>query len=89
MASANDVTEATPSALTGGNAFTVTWDSSGATATAVPTPATTAIAPGAGVPHGAARLLITTGSPAGTPPSTRPRIAVVSRCPAIMSASTL
>jgi hypothetical protein len=24
--SANDVTEATPSALTGGNAFTVTWD---------------------------------------------------------------
>ena len=30
MVSASDVTEATPSALTGGNAFTVTWDSSGA-----------------------------------------------------------
>jgi peptidase A4-like protein len=26
MVSANDVTEATPSALTGGNAFSVTWD---------------------------------------------------------------
>jgi hypothetical protein len=34
MVSAGDVTEATPSALTGGNAFTVTWDSSGVTATA-------------------------------------------------------
>ena len=34
MVSASDVTEATPSALTGGNAFTVTWDSSGTTATA-------------------------------------------------------
>ena len=34
MVSANDVTEATPSALTGGNAFTVTWDSNGTTATA-------------------------------------------------------
>ena len=29
MASASDVIEATPSALTGGDAFTVTWDSSG------------------------------------------------------------
>jgi hypothetical protein len=26
MVSASNVTEATPSALTGGNAFTVTWD---------------------------------------------------------------
>ena len=26
MVSASDVTEATPSALTGGNAFTITWD---------------------------------------------------------------
>jgi hypothetical protein len=26
MVSASDVTEATPSALTGGSAFTVTWD---------------------------------------------------------------
>ena len=34
MVSASNVTEATPSALTGGNAFTVTWDSSGATAPA-------------------------------------------------------
>jgi len=40
------------------------------------------------VPYGAARLLITEGSPAGTPPSIRPRIAVVSRCSVIMSAST-
>jgi hypothetical protein len=29
MVSQNGVTEATPSALTGGNSFTVTWDSSG------------------------------------------------------------
>jgi hypothetical protein len=32
MVSAAGVTEATPSALTGGNAFSVTWDSSGASA---------------------------------------------------------
>ena len=43
MVSANDVTEATPSALTGGNAFTVTWDSNGTNATA-PAPADTAAA---------------------------------------------
>jgi hypothetical protein len=42
MVSAQGVTEATPSALSGGNAFTVTWDSTGTTA--VP-PATTATAP--------------------------------------------
>jgi Peptidase A4 family len=50
MVSAGDVTEATPSALTGGNAFTVTWDSSGATATAaaVPTSPATGPAPGSG-----------------------------------------
>ena len=29
LVSANNVTEATPSALTDGNAFTVTWDSNG------------------------------------------------------------
>ena len=29
MVSASNVTEATPSALTGGNAFTVTWDGNG------------------------------------------------------------
>jgi PPOX class probable F420-dependent enzyme len=40
MVSAGDVTEATPSALTGGNAFTVTWDSSGVTATATVTGST-------------------------------------------------
>jgi hypothetical protein len=41
MVSAGNVTEATPSALTGGNAFTVTWDSSGTAATAASTvPAT-------------------------------------------------
>jgi len=50
MVSASDVTEATPSALTGGNAFTVTWDSSGttATATAVPTSPAAGPAPGSG-----------------------------------------
>ena len=48
MVSANDVTEATPSALTGGSAFTVTWDSNGTTATAAPTPTGTATAPGTG-----------------------------------------
>ena len=51
MVSANDVTEATPSALTDGNAFTVTWDSSG-TATAASTPAATATAPSTGIPPG-------------------------------------
>ena len=48
MVSANEVTEATPSALTGGNAFTVTWDSSGTTATAAPTSPATGPAPGSG-----------------------------------------
>jgi hypothetical protein len=48
MVSANNVTEATPSALTGGNAFTVTWDSNATTGTAAPTPAGTATAPGTG-----------------------------------------
>jgi len=50
MMSAGDVTEATPSALTGGNAFTVTWDSSGATGTgtAVPTSPAAGPAPGSG-----------------------------------------
>jgi hypothetical protein len=58
MVSANGVTEATPSALTGGNAFTVIWDSSGAASTAAPTPTTsatptaTAIPPGTGAPPG-------------------------------------
>ena len=52
-AAASNVTEATPSALTGGNAFTVTWDSNGATATAAPTP--TATGPGTGLPPGSHR----------------------------------
>ena len=52
MVSGNNVTEATPSALTGGNAFTVTWNSDGATATpatpvTAPAPAPSATAPGA------------------------------------------
>jgi len=34
MVSGNNVTEATPSALTGGNAFSVTWNSAGVTAAA-------------------------------------------------------
>lgn len=38
MVSADDVTEATPSALTGNNAFTVTWDSDGAGDSAAPAP---------------------------------------------------
>lgn len=45
MVSGNNVTEATPSALTGGNAFTVTWDSDGTTVTATPAPSDTAPAP--------------------------------------------
>ena len=48
MVSASDVTEATPSALTGGNAFTITWDSSGATATATAVPTSPAAGPGPG-----------------------------------------
>jgi PPOX class probable F420-dependent enzyme len=48
MVSASDVTEATPSALTGGNAFTVIWDSSGATATATAVPTSPAAGPGPG-----------------------------------------
>jgi hypothetical protein len=36
MVSANNVTEATPSALTGGNSFIVTWDSSGTPAPTTP-----------------------------------------------------
>lgn len=42
IVSDDNVPEATPSALTGGNAFTVTWDSDGSTATATPTPTATA-----------------------------------------------
>jgi hypothetical protein len=58
LVSANDVTEATPSALTGGNAFTVTWDSSGTagttgtTGTPAPAPTATATTPGTGIPPG-------------------------------------
>jgi hypothetical protein len=52
MVSADDVTKATPSALTGGTAFTVTWDSSGTTATTAAAPPVTAPAvdpaPGSG-----------------------------------------
>jgi len=45
MVSGNNVTEATPSALTGGNAFTVTWNSNGAATAAAPAPPATATAP--------------------------------------------
>ena len=38
MVSASNVTEATPSALAGGNAFTVTWNGSGATVATAPPP---------------------------------------------------
>jgi Peptidase A4 family len=44
VSAANNVTEATPSALTGANAFTVTWDSSGAS-TAAPAPTATTATP--------------------------------------------
>jgi len=47
MVSAGGVTEATPSALSGGNAFSVTWDSSG---TAAPSATATASAAGGGAP---------------------------------------
>jgi Peptidase A4 family len=50
MVSAGNVTEATPSALTGGNAFTVTWDSSGTAATAASTVPATAPADPATAP---------------------------------------
>jgi hypothetical protein len=47
------ITEATPSALTGGNAFTVTWDSNGTTGTTgTAAPAPTATTPGTGIPPG-------------------------------------
>jgi Peptidase A4 family len=55
LVSANDITEATPSALTGGNAFTVTWDSNGTTSTTstgAPAPTATATTPGTGIPPG-------------------------------------
>jgi hypothetical protein len=52
MVSADDVTEATPSALAGGNAFTVTWDSNGVTTAAAPPPAGTAPAPWTGIAPG-------------------------------------
>jgi hypothetical protein len=48
MVSAGGVTEATPSALTGGTAFTVTWDSRGGAAAAATAPPATGPAPGSG-----------------------------------------
>jgi hypothetical protein len=56
LVSASDVTEATPSALAGGNAFTVTWDSNGTTSTtsttgaAAPAPTAAVTTPGAAAP---------------------------------------
>ncbi len=47
MVSASDITEATPSALTGDNAFTVTWDSNGTNTTATTPPATASATPAA------------------------------------------
>lgn len=44
LVSGNMVTEATPSALTGGNAFTVTWNSDGTAAGGAPAPSATATA---------------------------------------------
>jgi hypothetical protein len=48
MVSAGGVTEATPSALTGGSAFTVTWDGNGTGTVPTPTQTGTATAPGPG-----------------------------------------
>jgi hypothetical protein len=49
MVSANGVTEATPSALTGGNSFSVTWDSDGSGSASggegTPTPGTSMVGP--------------------------------------------
>jgi hypothetical protein len=52
MVSSDDVTEATPSALNDGNAFTVTWDSSGIATAAAPNPAGPGPAPWTGIPPG-------------------------------------
>jgi len=48
MVSAGNVTEATPSVLAGGSAFTVTWDGNGTGTVPTPTPTGTATAPGTG-----------------------------------------
>ncbi len=69
MVSGNNVTEATPSALTGGTAFTVTWDSDGTTATPAHTPAATAT-PATTVPVGTTPAATT--APAGTAPPRPP-----------------
>jgi Peptidase A4 family len=58
MVSSAGVTEATPSALTGANAFTVTWDSSG-TSTAAPAPAVST-----GTPAPPASATATSATPA-------------------------
>jgi hypothetical protein len=68
MVAGNNVTEATPSALTGGNAFSVTWNSDGA-ATAAPAPADTAAAT-APAPAGPAPAT----DPAATDPATDPAV---------------
>ena len=65
MVSAQGVTEAAPSALSGGKAFAITWDSSGQTAVTATTPATT---PGTGaVPgrHHHHRHVVAAGSGSG------------------------
>ena len=51
LVSSGDTAEATPSPLTGGNSFTVTWESSGSTTTAGTTsPGTGTPPPGTGTP---------------------------------------
>jgi hypothetical protein len=66
MVSGSNVTEATPSALTGGSAFSVTWDSDGTTVTATPAPSDTAPAPGDTAPAPGDT------APAPTPSATAP-----------------
>lgn len=69
MVSQNGVTEATPSALAGGNSFAVTWDNDGVTGTGAgagaTTPAATATTPAAPASAPAA----TAPAPASTSPS--------------------
>lgn len=66
MVSQGGITEATPSAVTGGNSFTVTWDSNGlAAAAATPTAAATSTAPAAAATPTAAASASPTAGNAG------------------------
>jgi hypothetical protein len=90
MVSAGGVTEATPSALTGGNAFTVTWDSSGASA-AAPAPTASSASPGAtAAATGSASPAATAGTPtpAATAGTATPTAPAAATSPAATSIAT-